>query len=67
MVYYCILPLLFTRLHYGPDLVRLHLVEEYYYNALNTLRYSRGGTERVDRLSWDLRTHPLREDTPLSE
>jgi len=67
LVYYCILPILFVRLHYLPDYVRVRELEKYYYNALNTLRCSSGGTGKVNRLSRALRYYPFREDTPLSE
>lgn len=60
-VYYCLLPVLFSRLHYYKDLSILWDIEVYYYDLLNRVNLNRGVLKRADRLRWELRhlrSHP---------
>jgi len=49
-VYYCILPMLFQRLRYPPDLSILEDIEHLYFHLLNRANYDRGVFTRANRL-----------------
>jgi hypothetical protein len=53
-VYYCILPLLLSRLRDPFDLSIARDLEDYYYTSLNIMNYNRKVPRRVNRLNWEL-------------
>jgi hypothetical protein len=62
-VYRKILPILFRKLTWDPDLIRLRLLEYRYYNDLMVGQWYRGQNPSVNRLSWFI----LSGDNPVGE
>jgi len=54
-VYYCILPIFFSRLNHPVDRQVSIDLERYYYSLLNTINYNKGRPRLTVRLNWDLR------------